>query len=156
MSIIIYSKLVEIIFISFFYVPYKGLPSINDILRMHRFFLILSSHIFTWTCGSSKNFLFNCLSNNCHSILIINGFQPNLYQHFSHVCSVYLSYYFQSEVVTCNLDPWQMIYINFQLHNLYYIDVSFCTESLKKVVGLSFSQLYFKVRSICLYTSTKQ
>ena len=44
-----------------------------------------------------------------------------------------------------NLDPLQMICINFQIHNLQYIDVSLCNESFKKISGLSFSKLSFKV-----------
>ena len=35
-----------------------------------------------------------------------------------------------------------------------YIDVSFCTESFKKVVGLSFSELSFKLASIYILSQS--
>ena len=48
-----------------------------------------------------------------------------------------------------------MISINFQLHNLAtYIDVLFCTESFKKVVGLSFSKLSFKLAHVYILTQS--
>ena len=105
------------------------LPS-KTFLRMHRFLLtyfIFITHILVglreiaWT---SKVFL---QLSFCTCSLIS---QPNLYQHFSHVCSIL----FQSEVNTwmylrkaiilqadsChNLDPLHMICTNFQIHWLY-------------------------------------
>ena len=79
-------------------VPYKLPPSINNNFTHASFFLCFflillsfSSHIFSWACGSLcepwKFFFklsfcaFVCLCNNS-----LNGFQPNFYQHFSHVC----------------------------------------------------------------------
>ena len=63
------------------------------------FFLLLSSfssHTFSWACGSLREprkyffkysfYAFTLSSNNS---LISYGFQPNLYQGFSHVCSTY-------------------------------------------------------------------
>ena len=78
-------------------VPYKLPPSINNIMRVSffSFFLILSfsSHTFLWACGSLyeprkffSNFLFVHSFVCAITHLFLNGFQPNFYQHFSHVC----------------------------------------------------------------------
>ena len=87
---------------SFPHAPYKLLPSIKNVLGTRCLFL--STFIFiALFCGLagacmnlesifSNSLFMHSLSNN-HSFL--NGFQPNLCQHFSHVCSIYLSYYFQ-------------------------------------------------------------
>ena len=53
------STLVEIVFPSYLCAPYKGLPSINNILRRCHFFLCslflsFSSHTFSWTCRSLR------------------------------------------------------------------------------------------------------
>ena len=73
---------------------------------------------------------------------------------------LYLSYYFQPEVNTWiylrkaitlqadsfhNLDPRQMICISFEIHNLYWCITLYW--KLKKIAGLSFSKLSFKVAS---------
>ena len=69
----------------------KGfLPSVT-FLRARRFFfyfLSFSSHTFSWACGSLCepqkffSFVHSLVCQITHSFL--NGFQPNLYQHFSH------------------------------------------------------------------------
>ena len=81
-------------------------------------------------------------------------------------CMLYLSYCFQPKentwmclwkVITLqvdfcyNLDPRQMICINFRLHNLYWCIILYW--KLKKITVLSFSKLSFKVESayICFY-----
>ena len=96
-SRIVDSKSFDIHYLSFPHVPYKHLPPNKSILGTHRFSLFLLSfslHTFLWACGSSceprKYFsiIFLC-SLITHSFL--NGFQPNLYQHFSHVCSTCLA-----------------------------------------------------------------
>ena len=67
------------------------------------YFLLFSSHTFLWACGSSCEprkcsfFVHSLVCQITHSF--VNGFQPNLYQHLSHVCSNLL-YYFQPEVST--------------------------------------------------------
>ena len=84
------------------------LPSTKKYFRHPLFFLLIilllsfSSHAFSWACRSlcePRKFFSNSLF--VHSFvcaithLFLNGFQPNFYQHFSHVCPTYLSYYFQ-------------------------------------------------------------
>ena len=99
-----------IVFTGFSYTPYKVLPSIKNIFTRASFFFVLSfifiAHFFRGVVGACVNpgkFFSNSLF--VHSIIIcqmshsfLNGFQPNLCQHFSHVRMLYLSYYFQSEV----------------------------------------------------------
>ena len=59
------------------------------------FFLSFSLHSLSWACRSlheHRKFFFKCFfvhSPVCQIIhSFLNGFQPNLYQHFSHVCSI--------------------------------------------------------------------
>ena len=59
--------------------------------RLWFFFLSFSSHTFSWACGSLREPR-KCFSFCAFTCLLIthsfvNGFQPNLYQPFSHVCS---------------------------------------------------------------------
>ena len=85
---------------SFPHAPYKLLPSIKNVLGTRCFSFIFITH-FLWACGSLHEprkyfFKLSFYAFTCpitHSFL--NGFQPNLCQHFSHVCPIYLSYYFQ-------------------------------------------------------------
>ena len=94
---------------------------------------------FSWACGSfreSRKFFqtlfctFTCLSNNS----LISSWISAKFVSALFLCMLYLSYYFQPEVNTrmylrkaitlqvdsChNLDPLEIICINFQIHNLY-------------------------------------
>ena len=56
--------------------------------------------------------------------------------------NVFVKGYYTTVDFCHNLDPRQIVCINFQLHNLYG-----CIESLK-IAGLSFSKLSFKVASV--------
>ena len=96
-STIIVLKLVDIHGTSFLCVSYKGPPSINNIFTCASFFFFVcffvsfSSHTFSWAYVSPGNIFSNSLfmhslcSPITHSFL--DGFQPNLYQHFSHPSS---------------------------------------------------------------------
>ena len=76
---------------------YKGLPSMNIILRACRFFFSSSSSfhfhrtLFCGLAGAYVNpgrfslFVHSLVYPITHSFL--DGFQPNLVQHFPHVCS---------------------------------------------------------------------
>ena len=89
-SRIVYLKLVEIVFTSFSYAPYKVLPSINNILRAS-FFLYLFhfiTHFFVGLRELQKFFSFCAFTQISHSFL--NRFQPNLCP-----CMLYLSYCFR-------------------------------------------------------------
>ena len=89
-------KLVQIIFACFSYVPaIKGfLPSITLLHACHFFlvcfFVSFSSHTFLWACvntGSFSPFVHSLVCQITRSFL--NGFQPNLCQHFSHAYSTH-------------------------------------------------------------------
>ena len=94
-STITSQQLVQIIFTSFLFGRYKELPSMNNIFACMSFFFLfvcfISSHTFSWACGSlcePRSFSLFVHSLVCpitHSSL--DGFQPNLVQHFPHVCS---------------------------------------------------------------------
>ena len=127
---------------------YKGLPSMNKIFTRVSFFLLLlsfSSHTFSWACGSLReprkifSFVHSLVCSITHSFL--DGFQPNLVQHFPHVCStchtVYslkntLEYFFE-RLLYCRLifsitwTPDKSFAYTFSY--TMYIYVSFCTES---------------------------
>ena len=80
--------------------PYK-LPSIKNILGARHYFSYIFFRALVGACVNPRNFSLFVHSLVCqitHSFL--NGFQSNLYQHFSHACMLYLSYYFQPEVST--------------------------------------------------------
>ena len=143
----------RIVSTSFLFGHYKGLPSMNLIFTRVSFFL-LHRTLFRGLARASVNpgrfslFVHSLVCPITHSFL--HGFQPNLVQHLPHVCSTCYTFFSLKNTFECVcerlLHPWQMICINFQLHNLRtYIDVSFCTE--KKISGLSFSKLSFKVAS---------
>ena len=126
---------------------YKGLPSMKIIFTHVSFFFLLlsfSSHTFSWACGSLREprnifsfCAFTCLSNNS----FLDGFQPNLVQHFPHVCSTChtvfslkntLEYFFE-RLLHCRLifsitwTPDKCFAYTFSY--TIYIDVSFCPES---------------------------
>ena len=95
-STIISQQLKQIVFTGFLFGHYKGLPSMNNIFMRTSFFLIcffvsFSSHTFSWACGSLCEpqsfslFVHSLVCPITHSSP--GGFQPNLVQHFPHVCS---------------------------------------------------------------------
>ena len=90
-SRIVELKSFDIHYMSFPHAPYKLLPSIKNILGTRCFFFYFLSHNFLWAYGSLCEprkfslFVHSLVCQITHSFL--NGFQPNLCQHFSHVCS---------------------------------------------------------------------
>ena len=91
-STIVSQQPVEIVSTNFLFGRYKGLPSINNIFTRVVFFLCFfvsfSSHTFSWACvnpGRFSQFVYSLVCPITHSSL--DGFQPNLVQHFPHVCS---------------------------------------------------------------------
>ena len=95
-STIINLKLADIHSMSFLCASYNGPPSINNNFTCGWFFSLFHFHR-TLFCGlagaymspgnifSNSLFMHSLCSPITHSIL--NGFQPNLYQHFSHPSS---------------------------------------------------------------------
>ena len=92
-------KLFDIHDTSFPYAPYKLLPSIKNILGTVIFFFLSTFFYFHRTlvglCDprhESRNLYFNTYLVHRLVCLItysfLHGFQPNLYQHFSYVCSI--------------------------------------------------------------------
>ena len=98
-STIASQQLVQIVYISFLFGCYKGLPSMNNIFTRTPFFLFVSmflcfifiAHFFRGFAGACMNpgsfslFMYSLVCPITHSSL--DGFQPNLVQHFPHVCS---------------------------------------------------------------------
>ena len=87
---------------SFLHVLYKLLPPNKNILGARHFFSVSLFHfhhtLFRGLAGARVNpgsifsnslFVHSLVCLITHSFL--NGFQPNLYQHFSHVCSTCLA-----------------------------------------------------------------
>ena len=91
---------------------YKGLPSLNIIFTRASFFscffVSFSSHTFSWACGSlRKPGSFSLLVHVLvcpitHSFL--NGFQPNLVQHFPYVYSTSHSIFSLNNTLECVCD----------------------------------------------------
>ena len=86
----------QIVFISSSHGRYKGLPSMNIIFTRASFFFLFLCFIFhrtlfSWACGSLREprkfslFVHSLVCPITHSFL--DGFQPNLVQHFPQVCS---------------------------------------------------------------------
>ena len=96
-STIVSQQLVQIVFTSFLFERYKGLPSINNIFTHVSFFsslflcFIFIAHFFRGLAGACvdpgifSQFVYSLVCAITHSSL--DGFQPNLVQHFPHVCS---------------------------------------------------------------------
>ena len=91
-STIVSQQLVQIVFTGFLFGRYKGLPSMNNIFTCTSFFLIIHFHriLFRGLAGAYMNprsflFVHSLVCPITHSFL--NGFQPNLVQHFPYVCS---------------------------------------------------------------------
>ena len=76
----------------FLFGHYKGLPSMNNIIIFFLFVSLFHFHrtLFSWACGSlhepQKLFVHSLVCPITHSSL--DRFQPNLVQHFPHVCSI--------------------------------------------------------------------
>ena len=96
--IIVYPKLVQIVFTGFWYGHYKGFPSINNIFMCALFFLVcffdFHRTLFHRLAGACVNpgsifsnslFVHSLVCPITHSFL--DGYQPNLIQHFPQVCS---------------------------------------------------------------------
>ena len=137
---------------------YKVLPSINIIFtRVSFFFLLLS---FSSHTGSE---LRKWLSLFVHSLVypitpsFLDGFQPNLVHPFSYVCSTSRTIFSLNKTLECvcvRLLHCRLISdITWTPDECFtkayrykiYMDVSFCTESLKKIVGSRFKKLSFKL-----------
>ena len=86
-SVIIYPKLMQIVFIGCLYGCYKELPSMKTIFTCIVFSSLIHRTLFHGLAGACVNPLFvhSLVCPITHSFL--NGFQSNLAQHFSHVCS---------------------------------------------------------------------
>ena len=116
------------------------LPSII-FLRARHFFLLCFFHfhrtLFSWAFGSLREprkfslFVHSLVCPITHSSLDV--FQPNLVQHFPHVCSTCHTVFILKNTLECvcgrllhfrlisavTWTPDKSICINFQLHNLY-------------------------------------
>ena len=92
-STIISQQLVQIVSTGFLFGRYKGLPSMNNTFMCTSFFSCLFhfiAHFFRGLAGAYVNsgrfsFVHSLVCPITHSSL--DGFQPNLVQHFPHVCS---------------------------------------------------------------------
>ena len=96
-STIVSQQLVQIVFTGFLFGRYKGLPSMNNTFTCASFFsnsnstFIFIAHFFRELTGAYVNpgifslFVHSLVCPITHSSL--DGFQPNLVQHFPHVCS---------------------------------------------------------------------
>ena len=117
-------KFIKIIFTTYLYTPYKPFYC-----------------TFLWACRSlcepqkyfSNSLLVHLLvCQITHSFL--NGFQPNLYQHFSHICSTCYVYYFKHmrmymrravDIVAINYctPDIRFTYVSFQIHTYTSITI---------------------------------
>ena len=121
-STIVSQQLVQMVFTSFLFGCYKGLPYMNNIFTLASFFSCLfvsfSSHTFLWTCESLQYMNPGNFSLFVHSLVCpithssLDGFLPNLVQHFPHVCSTChtvfslkntLEYYVCERLLHCRL-----------------------------------------------------
>ena len=120
--------------------------------------------LFSWACGSLREprkfslFVHSLFCPITHSFL--DGFQPNLVQHFPHVRSTCHTIFSLKKTLECVCErllhcrlisaiTWTPANDLHKLSVTQYIDVSFCTESFKKVCRLEF----FKTKlpsSICI------
>ena len=135
-STIVSQQLVQIVFTGFLFGHYKGLPSINNIFTCVLIFssaFIFIAHFFRGLAGAYMNpvifslFVHSLVCPLTHSSL--DGFQPNLVQHFPHVCSTCHTVFSLKNTLECvctllvdfchNLDPRQIICISFEILNAY-------------------------------------
>ena len=98
-STIVSQQLVQIVFTSFLFGRYAGLSSMNNILHVRRFFSNYSSYfnfhhtLFHGLAGAYMYVNPGRFSLFVHSLVCpiihssLDRFQPNLVQHFPHVCS---------------------------------------------------------------------
>ena len=93
----------EIICIGSSHGHYKGLPSMNIIFKRMSFFSLFLS--FSWACGSLREprkfslFVHSLVCPITHSFL--DGFQPNLVQHFPQVCSTCYTIFSLKKTLEC-------------------------------------------------------
>ena len=119
-STIVSQQLVQIVFTGFLFGRYKGLHSMNNILCMS-FFCFISSHTFSWACKSLCEawkfslFVHSLVCPITHSSL--DGFQPNLVQHFPHVCSTCHTVFSLKNTLECVCERFITLQVDF-CHNL--------------------------------------
>ena len=147
-STIISQQLVQIVFTGFLFGHYKGLPSMNNTFtRASFFFLILIllsflSHTFAGAYVNPGRFYLFVHSLVCpitHSSL--DGFQPNLVQHFPHPSSTCHTVFSLKNTLECVCERLLHCRLIFAitwtpdksfaqaLRFSMYIDVSLCSES---------------------------
>ena len=110
-SIIVSPRLVQIVFTGSSHGHYKGLPSMNNIFK-RAFFLVSLFHfhrtLFRGLAGACVNpgsfslFVHAFVCPITHSFL--NGFQPNLVQHFPYVYSTSHSIFSLNKTLECVCD----------------------------------------------------
>ena len=92
-STIVSKQLMQIVFTSFLFGHYKRLPSMNNIFMYTSFFsnsnstFISIAHFFVGLQDLGRFSLFVHLFICPITCSFLDGFQPNLVQHFPHVCS---------------------------------------------------------------------
>ena len=93
-SIIVSLRLVQIVFTGSSHGCYKGLPSMNNIFMHTSFFLCFFHFHRPLFCGLARAYVNpGSFSLFVHSLVcpithsFLDGFQPNLIQHFPQVCS---------------------------------------------------------------------
>ena len=93
-STIVFQQLVQIIFTGFLFGHYKGLPSMNNIFTRASFFKFYFHFYCTLFHGLAGAYVNpGSFSLFVHSLIclitytFLDGFQPNLVQHFPRVCS---------------------------------------------------------------------
>jgi len=100
----------QIVFTSSSHGRYKGLPSMNVIFTRASFFFLVSLFhfhctLFSWACGSLREprkfslFVHSLVCPITHSSLDV--FQPNLVQHFLHVCSTCHTVFILKNTLEC-------------------------------------------------------
>ena len=155
-------------FISSSCVAYKPLPPIKNIFMHASFFsclflfsFIFIAHLFRGLVGAYVNGRFSLLVHSLvcpitHSSL--DGFQPNLVQHFPHVYSTCHTIFNLKKTLECVYErllhcrlifaiPWPPENDLYKLSVTQSILMYHSVLKVKKIAGLSFSKLSFKVTS---------
>ena len=103
--------LVQIVSTGSLHGHYKGLPSMNIIFTRTSFFFLFVCFfhfhrtLFSWACGSLREpwkfslFVHSLVCPITHSFL--DGFQPNLVQHFPQVCSTCHTIFSPKKTLEC-------------------------------------------------------